>query len=554
MTDLERNGSAKSADYDSVDTGEAIRDALTRHMSHQEQVLDRVRSERYFTKETIGADDGDHLDLTLSGKPLPPFGGGRLYPPLPPAREAYVVDFDGPGDPDHPLNWSTRKKLKIMAILGFATMGVAWGSSIFATATLEVSEKFHVGVLVAILGMSLYVCGFASGPLCWAPMSELYGRRLPIIVGVLGFSVFNLAVARAYDIQTILICRFFGGFFGASCLAVVPATFNDIFTNEWRGTALVCFSGAVFCGPLIAPVAGGFIVNSYLGWRWSEYITMIWGFFSLALIVLFVEETYAPVVLVKKAANLRRRTGNWGIHARLEQTELDFKGLIERNFSRPAKMLVTEPIMFLVSIYTAFIYGMLYLLLEAYPIIFVEGYRMSASVGELPYIGMVIGQLLGCGVVLSFEPMTLRAIKANNNRPVPEMRLLPTIIGGIVFPIGMFWLTWSGAYPEHVHWIVPTLAGLFIGSGIILIFLTLLTYLIESYMIFAASAMAANTFLRSAFAAGFPLAAGAMFRNLGVQWAGTLLGCVGILLMPVPVLFYIYGKRLRKLSKYAPDL
>ncbi|KAK9345419.1 major facilitator superfamily domain-containing protein [Lipomyces starkeyi] len=519
MTDLERNGSTKSGGCDSADTGVALTDALTRQLSQHEQVLDRVRSERYITKETIGANDSNDLDLTLSGKSLPPFGGGRPYPPMTPSREA------------------SRKKLKIMGILGFTTMGVAWGSSIFSAATLQVAEKFHVGLVVAILGMSLYVFGFASGPLCWAPMSELYGRRSPVLLGVFGFSAHAI-----FDLQTIMICRFFGGFFGASCLAVVPATFSDIFTNEWRGTALVCFSAAVFC------------VNSYLGWRWSEYITMIWGFFCFALIVLFVEETYAPVILVRKAAKLRRATGNWGIHARLEQTELDFKGLIEKNFSRPLKMLFTEPIMFLVTIYNAFIYGILYLLLEAYPIIFVQGYGMSASVGELPYIGMIVGQLIGCGIVLSFEPLTIRAIKANGNKSVPETRLLPTIVGGILFPIGMFWLTWSGAYHDHVPWIVPTLAGLFIGAGIVLIFLTLLTYLIESYMMFAASAMAVNTFLRSGFGAGFPLFADALFRNLGVQWAGTLLGCVGVVLMPVPVLFFIYGKRLRKPSKYAPDL
>ncbi|KAK9237823.1 major facilitator superfamily domain-containing protein [Lipomyces kononenkoae] len=548
--------SAKSGDNDSArDVEASTEEDLTPQLSQQEQeVLERVRSERYIAKETMGADDSDNLGLTLSGKPLPPFGGGRPYPPMPPARDQYVVEYSGPDDPDHPLNWSSRKKLKIMAILGFSTMGVAWGSSIFASATLQVAEKFHVGLVVAILGMSLYVFGFASGPLFWAPISEMYGRRLPLLIGVFGFAVFNLSVARAYDLQTIMICRFFGGFFGASCLAVVPATFNDIFTNEWRGTALVCFSAAVFCGPLIAPIIGGFIVNSYLGWRWSEYITMIWGFFAFSLIVFFVEETYAPVVLVRKAAKLRRATGNWGIHARLEQTELDYKGLIERNFSRPVKMLFTEPIMFLVTIYSAFIYGILYLLLEAYPIIFVQGYGMSPSVGELPYFGMIIGELIGCGIVLMFEPITMRAIKANNNKPVPEMRLLPTIIGGVLFPIGMFWLTWTGAYHQHVHWIVPTISGLFIGSGIVLIFLTLLTYLIESYMMFAASAMAANTFLRSAFGAGFPLFAEALFHNLGVQWAGTLLGCVGILLTPVPVLFFIYGKRLRKLSKYAPDM
>jgi DHA1 family multidrug resistance protein-like MFS transporter len=88
MTDLERNGSTKSGGCDSADTGVALTDALTRQLSQHEQVLDRVRSERYITKETIGADDSNDLDLTLSGKSLPPFGGGRPYPPMTPSREA----------------------------------------------------------------------------------------------------------------------------------------------------------------------------------------------------------------------------------------------------------------------------------------------------------------------------------------------------------------------------------------------------------------------------------------------------------------------------------
>ncbi|KAK9367946.1 major facilitator superfamily domain-containing protein [Lipomyces kononenkoae] len=548
MTDNEI--SKQSADYDSAADVEASTEGLTPQLSQREQVLERVRSDRYIAKETMGADDSDRLGLSS----LPPFGGGRPYPPMLPAREQYIVEYNGPDDPYHPLNWSALKKIKIMSILGFATMSVTWGSAIFASAIEKIAEDFHIGLVVAILGMSLYVFGFAAGPLCWAPLSEMYGRRLPVLIGMFGFAIFNLCVAVAYDVQTIMICRFFAGFFGASCLAVVPATFNDIFTNEWRGTALVCFATAVFLGPLIAPIIGGFIVYSYLGWRWIEYITMIWGFFAFTLILFFVDETYAPVVLVRKAERLRRATGNWGIHARQEQTVLDFKGLLERNFSRPVKMLFTEPIMFLVTLYSAFIYGMLYLLLEAYPIIFVEGYGMTPSIGELPYFGMIVGELVGCGIVFVFEPMTVRAMTANNSKPVPELRLLPTIIGGIFFPIGLFWLTWTGAYPQHIHWIVPTVSGIFVGSGIILIFLSLITYLIEAYMMFAASAMAANTFLRSGFGAGFPLFADALFHNLGVQWAGTLLGCLGLMLIPVPVMFFIYGKRLRKLSKYAPDM
>ncbi|KAK9314563.1 major facilitator superfamily domain-containing protein [Lipomyces starkeyi] len=514
--------------------------------------LERVRSAISIANETIGAFPGQQLDYTKIGEPLPPFGRGKPFPPMLPNREAYVVEYDGPNDPDHPQNYPLSKKIRVMSILGFCTFSIAFGSSIFSSATIVVAEKFHVSTLVAIIGTSLYVLGFGSGPLLWAPLSELSGRRLPMIFGMLGFSIFQIAVARAYDLQTIMICRFFGGFFGAAALTVVPATFADIIGNRWRGTAMVMFVAAVFCGPLLGPVVGSFIVSSYLGWRWTEYLNAIMGFAGLAGIVFLVDETYAPTVLVHKAAKLRRLTGNWGIHARQEQVELDLKDLLEKNFSRPIRMLVTEPILFLISIYTAFIYGILYLLLEAYPIIFIEGYGMKSTIGELPYIGLIIGQLIGCSIVLSFEPRQVRAMVANGGRVVPELRLVPTIIGAIVLPIGLFWLTWTGAYHEHVHWIVPTLAGLFVGCGIILIFLTSLTYIIESYLMFAASAMAANTVMRSCFGAGFPLFANQMFHNLHVQWAGTLLGCIALILMPVPVLFFIFGKKLRKISKYAP--
>ncbi|KAK9248825.1 major facilitator superfamily domain-containing protein [Lipomyces tetrasporus] len=558
MADIEK-GTSSGSTSDTDQTGTELKDnyedmgfSPTNVNEPDSVMLDRVRTAISIASETVGVAPEQQIDPSMAEKVLPPFGGGKPYPRALPNREDYVVEYDGPNDPDHPQNFPLLKKVRVMAILGFCTFTVAWGSSIFSSATFVVAEKFHVSVVVAVLATSLYVLGFASGPMLWAPFSELSGRRIPMIFGMLGFSIFQIAIARAQDLQTIMICRFFGGFFGASALTVVPATFADIIGNRWRGTAMVMFVAAVFCGPLIAPVAGSFIVASYLGWRWTEYITTIMGFTGFAGIVLFIDETYPPTVLVYKAAKLRRLTGNWGIHARQEQVELDLKELLEKNFSRPIRMLATEPILLLITIYTAFIYGILYLLLEAYPIIFIEGYGMKSTIGELPYIGLVIGQLLGCCLVLSFEPRQVRLMAANGGRVVPEQRLLPTIIAGVIFPIGMFWLTWTGAYHEHVHWIVPTLSGMFIGCGIISIFLTSLTYLIESYLMFAASAMAANTALRSGFGAGFPLFATAMFHNLHVQWAGTLLGCIALLLMPVPVLFFKYGKKLRKVSKYAP--
>jgi len=155
-----------------------------------------------------------------------------------------------------------------------------------------VSEVFGVSSEVGTLGLSLYVLGFAFGPILWAPLSELRGRRLPLLIGMFGFTLFQFAVATAKDLQTVMLCRFFGGLFGACPLAVVAAVFSDMFNNSQRGLAITVFSMTVFSGPLLAPFIGGFIVDSYLGWRWTEYLVGIMGVSSFILDVVFLEETY----------------------------------------------------------------------------------------------------------------------------------------------------------------------------------------------------------------------------------------------------------------------
>lgn len=237
-------------------------------------------------------------------------------------------------------------------------MTSAFTSSIFSPATFAVAAEFNVGTEVGLLGVSFYVMGFAFGPTMWAPLSELKGRRLPLIVSMFGFSIFTIATATAKDLQTILICRFFAGFFGACPLAVVAAVFSDMFNNSTRGIAITIFSMSVFTGPLLAPFIGGFICDSYLGWRWTMYITSFMGFLSFGLDLIFLEETYPPQILVNKAAELRRRTQNYFIHAKQEEIEVDVRELLEKNFSRPMRLLFQEPIILLLSIYMSFVYGM----------------------------------------------------------------------------------------------------------------------------------------------------------------------------------------------------
>ncbi|KAH3677045.1 hypothetical protein WICMUC_001951 [Wickerhamomyces mucosus] len=483
--------------------------------------------------------------------PVPSMGLGKELPTEYPDKEAFTVSFNGPDDPAHPHNWPLKTKVFLCACIGFNTATIAWGSSIFSSATLVIAAKYHVGEVVAILSTSLYVLGFALGPVVWAPLSELYGRKPILILSLFGFTCFNFAAATAENLQTILLGRFFSGALGASPLVVVPAAFADLFNSRGRGKAITIFSMTVFCMPIIAPVAGSFITNSYLGWRWTEYITGIMGAFGTLLTVFFFKETHHPIILVEKANEIKKRTGNWLIHAPHDEFELDIKEIVEKNLTRPIVLLVKEPIILLVSIFNSFIYGILYLLLSAYPIVFAEGYKFHGGVAELPYLAVAIGMVCGGVCCIFLEDKYIDAMEKNNGKPVPEARLYPMIFGSFAFPIGLMWFTWAGNYHEHVHWMVPTVAGVFIGFGLITIFNSSINYIIDSYLIFAASALAGNSFLRAIFACCFPLFSNQMFHNLGTNWAGLLLACVGFVLIPVPFLFLRYGKSIRAKSKYA---
>lgn len=366
-------------------------------------------------------------------------------------------------------------------MLAYTSICSTFDSAIFSASSKNVSSYFGVGLEVSVLSSTLYIVGYASGPLLWAPLSELKGRRPGIIIAMLGFGIFNTAVATSKDIQTLMICRFFCGIFGSSPLAVVAAVFSDIYNNRTRGIAIACFSCTVFLGPLVAPFIGGFINMSYLGWRWTAYIPAFMGYTAFVLNLLFLKESYPPVVLVEKAAELRRRTKNWGIHAKQEEIEVDLKELMVNNFSRPLRLLFGEPLILAVTIYLSFIYGLLYCFLTAYTVVFQGVYGMNAGVGGLPLFGMVVGLFIAAAYIIISSKWYNQKLDKNGGVPVPEWRCPPVIVGGGLFAAGLFWFGWTG-FTNNIPWIVPTLSGLFTGFGLLIIFIQLFNYLIDTYL------------------------------------------------------------------------
>lgn len=481
-------------------------------------------------------------------------GSGKLLPPVPETPlEAYKVGFYKYDDPYNPMCWPAKKKICIASILILLNFIAILGSAIISPGSTEVSHDFRVGSVVSTLGcVSLFVFGFATGPIIYGPMSEVLGRKIPFVLSTFLFTCFSFAVATAKDFQTFSLCRFFMGTAGACIITLVPASIGDIFPAHSRGKVLSISVGAFMSGPMIGPILGGYISSSYLRWRWTMYLNGIISASTLVLLILFYEESYAPVVLEKKAESLRQKTGIWPLFAPLEKEKFAFKTILKKILFKPIYLLTVEPILLLITIYMGFVYGIMYLCLSAIPIVFSD-YGWHGGNVYLPYIGMLIGNYLITLInIVIFDPFYYKGLKARRVQIWPEGRLLAMINTSVTFPIGIFLFCWSGAY--HVHWIVPSIGLAFIGMGITGMFMSGFNYVVETFLPVSASATAANTILRSTMGGAFPLFAAIMFHNLGTQWAGTLLGCLAIFLAPVPISFYIFGEKIRSFSKNTVDL
>jgi len=217
-------------------------------------------------------------------------------------------------------------------------------------------------------------------------------------------------------------------------------------------------------------------------------------------------------------------------------------------------IILFDTISFLCAIYLSVVYMLLYMLFSIYPIVFQEMRGWNSGVGELPLIGTVCGAVLG-GIIVLIDTHRRKAKIARGELKMedmePEDRLPLAMIGGIGFAASMFWFAWSANF-NSVHWIVPTMAGGFLSSAMLLIFVAYLNYLVDTYLMYAASAIAANTIARSACGAAAPLFTNQMFTAMGIGGGGSLIGGVATLLAFIPFLFWRYGKQIRLRSKFAP--
>lgn len=500
-------------------------------------------SSRSSSSQTVAAQDGSRtrqadLEKQDALQSTPPLNKPEVQ------EDEFLVTLE---PQDDPKNIALFRKWLIVVIISTSSLCATCASSVAAFTELAIEKEFGVSAEVAILGVSLYVAGLGFGPLLVGPLSELYGRNIVYRVSFFLFWVFTWPVAFPPDIGTYLGFRLVTGFSSAAFLSVAGGSVSDLFINSEVNLPMAVFTISPFIGPVLGPLISGFI-NQNTNWRWTYRVMLIWIFVEMLCLILFVPETFVPVILKKKAQKMRKETKNDKYYAPLDKRDVSLAKSLLMSIYTPFKLLLLDRMALLLDLWNALLLGILYLAFQAFPIIFERGHHFSMQLTGLTFLGIGIGMIGGLLTTPFFNQWYKRIADRNGGKSKPETVLLMGQFGAVLVPISLYWLAFT-TYP-HVHWIVPIIASVPFGTGILYCFISTFTYMVTAYRPIAASAMAANTFVRTAFAAGFPLFAGQMYDTLGTVGATALLAGLTTAAAPLPFIFYRIGERVRTTSKF----
>ncbi|CEQ40474.1 SPOSA6832_02101 [Sporobolomyces salmonicolor] len=489
--------------------------------------------------------------------------------------EVIVVDWKGKDDPLNPKNWSDRRRMG-------ATL-IPLSSSTIAPAAGQVAEKLHITnevsrfplllaksaadifarpddhldghfrlrswyvQLLRFLHSSLLIpedtTAFAVGPLIFGPMSELYGRVRVLQGANVLYLIFNLVCAFAKTKGQFIAFRFMAGLGGGAPLSIGAGVLSDLWRPEERGKSAALYSLGPLLGPAMGPVIGGWITEKLPndGYRWIFFSTTIFSAFVQLFGLFYLRETYAPTLLGRQVRELKK---SLDLPPNSDKVQTVFearaggkkspKEVIRRGMIRPFVLMGTEPILQILAIFMALVYG----------IVFMTVYHESTGIAGTNFIAMALGFFLASQIGARALDVIYRKLKERyGGEGKPEYRLPLMFPACILLPFGLLLYGWSAQH--HLPWISTDIGMFFVSVAMILIFQGIQLFLIDAFTLHAASAIAAMSSLRSICGFAFPLFSPYLYSGVGYGWGCTILAGVAVL---IPVI-YLYGEKIRMRSR-----
>ncbi|GEQ67189.1 hypothetical protein JCM33374_g853 [Metschnikowia sp. JCM 33374] len=529
-------------------------------LKHKEELSSYVIPCKYILGEDKTIDNANVVSVTSSSSNTACSGE---HPEVSISQEKIdadwiLVTWDGEDDPENPYNWPILYKAIFIAKISLLTTLVYMASSIYTPGVDLVMQNMHVSRVKATLPLSMFVFGYGFGPMLLSPLSEdaRIGRTSIYSVSTLIFFLLQIPTALVSDIASLSVLRFLSGVFGSPCLATGSASVGDITSVPWMPLSLAIWSAAQVSAPSFGPIIGAGLISDSHSYHWPFWFVCIVSGVLFIVLSVFLPESSGTTLLYRKAERLRALTGNDRIVSagHLGLKGMNMKEILADTFWRPFEIMIFEPVVLLINIYLGLIYAILYLWFEAFPIVFYETYHFSLVGMGASYMSQIVGLLVGACFYLPITYHRFTKKLLAGQALAPEVHLPVCIFGSLAMSLGMIVFAWTST--PSIHWIVPMIGGSAFMFGAFFAYQTLFNYLGMSFYRFLASVFAGNMLFRAIMGGAFPLFGRSLFVNLAtekypVAWGTMILAIALVILLVIPIVFYVNGPKLRARSKYA---
>ncbi|KAJ6125461.1 hypothetical protein N7471_012778 [Penicillium samsonianum] len=448
----------------------------------------------------------------------------------------------------------TWKKWMILSVIFVVQMSMNFNTGVYANAVTGLTEEFHISEQAARVGQCVFLVAYAFGCELWAPWSEEFGRWPIMQLSLFLVNIWQIPCALAPNYGTIVVCRVLGGLSSAGGSVTLGMT-ADMWEADDQGYAVAFVVLSSVGGSTVGPFFGG-MIGEWLTWQWVFWIQLIVGAATQILHFFIVPET-RTTILIDREAKRRRKNGEdiWGPNE-LKTPRLDYHDVL-RIWIRPFEMFIREPIVLFLSLLSGFSDALIFVFTESFTLVFKQWSFSVLAIG-LTFASILIGYVIA---YIIFLPDIHRQIQTRRKcgaaSRLAERRLLLLLFIAPLEPIGLLGFAWTSTGPP-IPWIAPCIFACLIAMANYAIYMATIDYMVAAYGPYSASATGGNGFARDFLAGIATMYSTPMYQNMGskyhLQWASTLLGCVGFLVLIPIYVFYWKGPEIRAKSKFAQQL
>lgn len=494
----------------------------------------------------------------------------------------YEVAANG-DDSTEPRSWSPFHRWRAITIVWLLVFSQGWVSTCNSEATKLASRFYHVSETAQTLATALFMVGLAIGALVAGPVSETIGRNPVYLVSTFVMLCFTLGTALAPNFGAQLAFRFLAGLASSPTLSMYGGSLADLVDNDSRRSIWPVFAMSPLLGPVLAPAAGGWIVG-HLPWIWTVWIALIFAGAVFLIALLFLPETFSPVLLWWKAQHLRKVMEDDRYISPIEQAEPLIPRL-KTNLARPLIFFTTEPIVMSLGAYLVLIFVINFSFLNGFDFIFTQKYGLSQGITSLDFLSITVGVMIDVSLTPLYNRLVRRVIRrrcrafvskknvADNSSseseespgremdetvaevvasPPPELSLIRAALASPFLPVSLYWLGWTN-YPT-INPASGYAATVMFGYSFSAIFISGYQYIIDSYETYSSSALGSITMARYLVAGPLIVATRPMYEGIGTHWSLTIVATLAVLLIPVPWILMRYGHHIRGKSKFAKEV